>query len=131
MAKVALRPARAGDLEAIDGSHLACRVKGITAELDGRPIGMGGLVMRPDGTVWASLALAEGARRYKVTLHKAALMLLAEARAMGIRRVLAKAEKGRARAAEWLARLGFERHDEAGEAVWLWRPGSMSGQRSR
>jgi N-acetylglutamate synthase-like GNAT family acetyltransferase len=109
--RVLLRSAVPADLADLSyPQFLPWRTRLIAAEIDGRVIGVGGLVFRPDG-VWASIALTDEARRYKLAMHRAALMTLDMARKMGVRRLLATAEEGREGARMWLERLGFTERD--------------------
>lgn len=123
MSKVTFRPARREDIAALQGdSPLPYRVQAIAGEVDGRVIGIGGLVFRPDG-VWASIMLTDEARRYKLAMHRAALMTLAMAERAGIRTLYASAEDGRAGAVAWLERLGFTREPASSAAgdLFVWR----------
>lgn len=117
---IELRPAKPGDFEAVCGRPLPFRVKAWTGEEDGQPIGMGGIGFQPDGTHVAFLCVKPGARRYKVTLHKAALLTLSEARKLGIKRLVALADPEIEQAEPWLLRLGFKPVELAGERVFVW-----------
>lgn len=120
--RVTFRPATRDDVAALQGdAPLPWRVQAIAGEVDGRVIGVGGLVFRPDG-VWASILLTEEARRYKLAMHRAARMTLAMAERAGIRTLYAAAEPGRPGADAWLERLGFKRlGDEQGGDLFVWR----------
>ena len=61
--------------------------------------------------------LTEEALRFKLSMHRAALMTLAWARQAGIRQIYAAAEPGRAGAEKWLVRLGFRPEQD----VFVWR----------
>lgn len=101
---------------------LPYRIKAITALRDGKPIGIGGIIFRPDG-VWASLVLpTEEAKRIPVTLVRAVRRLFAEAAASGIRRIYAVASGEIARSAEFLAHLGFKPLGHDGTVIYLWEP---------
>ena len=119
--RVVLRPTRPDDLPHLIGEPLPWRVRAITGEIDGRVIGIGGLTFLPGGTVAAWTALTDEALRHKITLHRAALRLLREAKAAGYSRIVACADPESVKAVRWLERLGFE--CLAG-MVYVWRPDS-------
>lgn len=120
--RVTLRPATAADVEAVAGDKPYHRLFALAGDVEGRTIGVGALIFRPDG-VWASVVLMDEARRFKAALVRCARRLLAEADAMGVRRLLAKPEPGREGAEALLTRLGFERITLRGDAVWMRRRG--------
>lgn len=113
-----LREARADDVVAAFGKLLPMRVRAWAGEADGRVLGVGGLARFRNGVWVAFVRIEPEGRRYPVSLHKAGLMTMREARAMGLRRVLAAADLAASPAAEnWLLRLGFERRED-GVFVW-------------
>lgn len=117
---IELRPARLGDFESVCGRPLPFRVKAWTGVVDDEPIGMGGIGFQPDGTHVAFLCVKDGARRYRVMLHKAALLTLSEAKRLGIKKLVALADPEIEQAEPWLLRLGFKPVDIAGERVFVW-----------
>jgi RimJ/RimL family protein N-acetyltransferase len=104
--RVTFRPTIPADFIALNGAMPPWRSRCITAELDGRVIGLGGLVHRPDG-VWASAVIGVEARRYPAAIHRAGRQVMAMARALGLRQVYAAAQPDNPAAQRWLARLGF------------------------
>src|SRR5437762_2925276 len=85
------------------------RIRALTARLDGKIIGIGGIATLPDGTMAAFLECEEEwARKYPLTLHKTALRVLADARLRGVRKLVAMSDDRRDAARRWLQRLGFE-----------------------
>lgn len=115
---ITLRPATRADIAQLQGDEpLPWRVQAIAGEIDGRVIGVGGLVFRPDG-VWATVLLTDEGRRHKLSLHRAARMTLAMAQRAGVHTLYAKAEPGRAGAEMWLERLGFTRCGPGDLFVW-------------
>lgn len=122
MKRTTLRPATRADFDAMLAEPLPFRVRAFAAERDGELLGIGGIAFAPDGTVAAFVQLKPGANRYKIALHKAGLRTIAEIKRLGIRRVVAIAEKGNAAAEPWLARLGFRPIETGGEVVWIWTP---------
>lgn len=120
MGKVVLRPATRADFDALLDEPLPWRVRATAAEVDGVLIGVGGLAFLPDGTVGAFVHASDAAKKYPVTLHKAGLRTMAEARKLGIRRVVALADEKIDRAIPWLERLGFRKMIHEGGGVWVW-----------
>lgn len=120
LARVILRPTRPEDLPHVIGEPLPYRIWAITGELDGRVLGVGGLTFHPDKVVRVFAALTDDARRYKVTLHKAALQVLAMARGAGYRRLGTFADPRIAPAEAWLRRLGFHPYTVDDVTVYIW-----------
>jgi hypothetical protein len=118
--KVEIVPTKSEDIPDVIDGPLPFRIKGLTGKLGDEVLGVGGLAFLPDGTVAAFLIIKEEARKYPVALHKAALRTLAEARQMGIRKIVARAQKGLDAAAPWLARLGFKPFVMDNEKFWVW-----------
>lgn len=122
--KIFVRPATRADFDALIDEPLPCRVRATAAERDGKLVAVGGLAFQPDDTVAAFLILAPGVRGapgFRLALHKAGLRMMAEARRLGIRRVVATAEPNNPAAEPWLARLGFERAGPGSDSAWVWR----------
>ncbi len=119
--RVIIRPATRADFEGMLAEPLPYRVRAIAGEIDGELLGVGGLAFPADGTITAFLQATDKARQYPVSLHRAALMILSEARRLQIPRVVASAEDGIAPAKRWLARLGFLPEHFDGQEVWIWR----------
>src|SRR5258707_14202893 len=94
MPKVTLRPAILAGLPHIIGEPLPYRIRAITALIDDRVIGMGGIAFPPDGPAIAFVQLVPSsseetvcagepvtasipdARRYPVAFHRAGLMAM-------------------------------------------------------
>lgn len=108
MTRVRFRPSRVADLAPLGISAPPYRFKGLTALLDGRPIGIGGIVFKPDGSAWASVHMLDEAHAFKAALLRAAKRVLAEADAAGYRVIYASPEVGVAGAERLLAHLGFQ-----------------------
>lgn len=119
--RVVLRPATLGDFEELIDEPLPWRVRATAAEIDGKLLGVGGLAFLPDGTVGAFVHVADEARKYKIAMHRAGLQTMADARALGLQRVVALADKDIERAVPWLERLGFKKMIANGEGVWVWQ----------
>lgn len=118
---IVVRPAVKDDLIAFNFDKLPWRTRSIAGEKDGRLIGIGGLAYFADGLVLAWAELTDEARKAKVSLHKAALKLLSEAR--GARRIVAIADNNIEAADRWLQRLGFRPEQVKDTTVWVreWR----------
>jgi RimJ/RimL family protein N-acetyltransferase len=122
--KVCVRPATRADFDALIDEPLPYRVRATAGERGGKLVAVGGLAFQPDDTVAAFLILAPGERGapgFKLALHKAGLRMMADARRLGIRRVVATAEHDNPAAEPWLARLGFERAGPDDHSAWIWR----------
>jgi hypothetical protein len=117
---ITLRPAVNGDFEAVVGRPPPFRIKALTGVEDGKPVGIGGIGFQPDGTYVAFMSCNECARRYKVAMHRAALLTMNAAKSMGIKRLVALADPGIEKAEPWLLRLGFKPVEVAGERVFVW-----------
>jgi len=148
MSKVTLRPTIPADLPDVIGEPLPYRIRAITALVDGRVIGMGGIAFPPDGPVIAFVQLAPSrpargassedgavchddratgaipeAKRYPVAFHRAGLMAMAMIRASQAKQVVATADAGSDVAVRWLKRLGFKPADDQrieGKLLFIW-----------
>jgi hypothetical protein len=128
MGAVVLRPARPEDFAELLREPLSYRVRAVTGEKDGRVIGIGGIAWLGQDTYGAFLMLADGAERHRVSLHRAGLFIIAEARKLRLPRLVALADPAIAPAERWLKRLGFTpRPANAGETVWIWTPDGRGG----
>lgn len=111
-----IRPTTASDFLALVGQLPPTRVRGVTV-VDGEKIlGIGGLLIHPNGDVWASMVIAPEASRYPVAMHRGGLQLMRIARDAGYARVFATVDDG-PRSVAWLERLGFQ-HSKGGVFVW-------------
>ena len=114
--RVELRPATAADFAALFDRPIPHRVRAIAAELDGKLLGVGGVVYRPDG-VFAFAQFTEAFRLYPVAMHRAGVAGMALIRAAGLREVFAEDQPGNPAAVRWLERFGFRRDG----ALFVWR----------
>jgi N-acetylglutamate synthase-like GNAT family acetyltransferase len=116
-----IRPATRADIDQLISEPLPYRIRAFAVEdHEGKLLGVGGFAYQPQDTIAAFVLKAPGAERYKVALHRAGLMAMAEAKAAGFRRVVALAEKTNPAAERWLARLGFKQVMVEGEKAWVW-----------
>lgn len=117
---VTLRPATAADFIAMFGAPPEHRARALAAEIDGRLIGLGGFALVAPGDVWVCFMRASDELRARpVTLHRAGLRMLAEARRLRIRRLVALAGPGIEAAERWLRRFDFAPEQIGGETVWI------------
>src|SRR6266404_2902862 len=143
MPTVTLRPPILADLPHIIGEPLPYRIRAITALIDDRVIGMGGIAFPPDGPAIAFVQLAPSsrvetvcpsdaaasipeARRYPVAFHRAGLMAMEMIRRSRVAQVVATADARSDTAVRWLKRLGFqpaEHQQIAGKLLFVWTPG--------
>jgi len=151
MPKVTLRPAILADLPHVIGEPLPYRIRAITALIDDRVIGMGGIAFPPCGpaiafvqlapssreeTVCASEAAASipEARRYPVAFHRAGLMAMEMIRRSHVAQVVATADARSDVAMRWLKRLGFqpaEHQQIAGKLLFVLNQASASDAGAR
>lgn len=115
-----IRPATRADIDQLIDQPLPWRVRAFAVEQDGKLLGVGGFAYQPDDVIAAFVLKKPGAEKYKVTLHRAGLMAMQEARQAGYRRVVALAAKNNPAAEPWLARLGFKQVMVDSEQAWVW-----------
>jgi hypothetical protein len=119
--RVALRPTLPEDLAQVISEPLPFRIKAITAHVDGRVLGIGGLGYLPNGIVGAFVAMNEEGRNYPVAIHRAGLAAMEMIRQSGERRVVAIADHFIPAAERWLERLGFEAVTVDGVTAYIWQ----------
>jgi len=115
--RVRFRPSEPADFIALLGQLPVHRTRGITALAGDELLGIGGLIMAPDGSVWASCFISDAGRTFPRAVHRAGLELMKLARSTGYARVFATAED-RPGAARWLLALGFHFVPEKLLFVW-------------
>lgn len=120
MAKMTIAPTTPEDVRDFLMVKLPYRIKAMTARVDDRIVAIGGLTFLPGGTVTAFLEADDEARKHPVTLHKAVLAGLKDAKANGYRVITALADECIEAAPRWLKRLGFEPRKIEGETVFTW-----------
>ena len=102
------------------------RVRAWVALKDGQKIGIGGLGFPPGMPVVIWAELTDELRKHPVSLHKIGLMGMREARAMGVRYMIATTAVGFEAAERWIARLGFvetgeiQLENSTGKKVHAW-----------
>lgn len=108
-------------LDGYFGHPVGLRIKGYAAVEGDQVMGVGGVVFWPSSAITGFMDVKPEARRHKLLMHKTALRLLADWRAMGGKtlRIFCDAKVPRSR--EWATRLGFEPLTEDLDAAWIWR----------
>ena len=94
------------------------RVIAIAGKVGDRVIAIGGVAIWPNGVKQAFADIGPEARKYPVTLHRAALVTIDLARKHNIRQLRAVAAEPKEAAVRWLVRLGFK-HVEGTEADYV------------
>lgn len=118
MGKVDVRPSVPADFLEMFGTLPVHRVKAWTArDEDGAILGVGGVMILPDGTRYAFVDMDDRARRYAKTLHKTGLAFVREESKNG--KMIATTFSNVPRAEEWLERLGFEKHLVGEQKVFI------------
>jgi hypothetical protein len=120
-------PTIAADFDAIGAPRLDYRIRGVTAHVNGRIVGIGGLGFLPDGSVMAFAHLTDEARAARFALHRKVCRELAAARKR-YPLIIALADPDQPAAERWLTRLGFKPADPPaainGHKVFAWQAGS-------
>jgi hypothetical protein len=119
--RVQLRPTIPADLPQVTHETLPIRIRAITAELDGRVLGIGGIGYRTDGVVIGFAAINEEFRLYPAAIHRAGLAMMKVIRESGVPQVIALADQRIEAADRWLERLGFRVCFERGVRLYVWR----------
>lgn len=118
MAEPNIRQASREDIERFRSDReLGPSVTAFVAELDGELIAMWGLGYS-GGKVIAFCDLKPEARKFKKTMHRAALRLMGRARMAEHRFIYASADPNEPTAERWLTRLGFVPVDGTGTFRW-------------
>lgn len=106
MNRMHVRAATATDIAAFSDMTGKPTLKAWVGEVDGQIVGLAGFAFS-HGRWYAFCDLREAARAHKVAIVRAGLMILAEARRMGIRYLYAEADPKEPGAVRWLTSLGF------------------------
>lgn len=116
------RPTVAADIAHVSGGQpLPHRIRAITAELDGRVIGIGGLGYRPDGTAIAFADIDAALRKFPAAVHRAGVLGMALIRESGVPLVVAEAQPANPAAERWLRHFGFRPIELDGGTAFVWR----------
>lgn len=117
--KPVIRPAIASDFDSFIDNPLPYRVRAWTGLIGDEVIAVGGIGYMPDGTHSGFLMATDKAREFPLALHKAGLMVLQEAKKLGIRKLVTIADPHIDAAERWLTRLGFEPTMIEQQKVWV------------
>lgn len=115
-----IRPATRADIDVMIDEPLPWRVRAWAVERGNELLGIGGFAYQPNDTIAAFVLKKPGAEKYAVSLHRAGLMAMQEAKRLGYRRIVALSEKTNEAAERWLERLGFREVMVDSEKVWVW-----------
>lgn len=118
--KIVIRPATRADIDAMIDEKLPWRVRAWAVEKGDELLGIGGFAYQPNDTIAAFVLKKPGAEKYAVSLHRAGLMAMREAKRLGYRRIVALAEQTNEAAERWLIRLGFKLVMVDREKAWVW-----------
>jgi hypothetical protein len=105
--KLIIRAATKQDIESYAGRPSAQTIRAVVGELDGRIIGIGGMYLQK-GRWYGFADIPDECRKYKVSIIRASIRFLADARRSGVRIVYAVRDEGEAGSLKWLTSLGFE-----------------------
>jgi hypothetical protein len=119
--RVELRPTIPSDLAAVTHEPLPIRIRAITAVLDDRVLGIGGIGYRADDVVIGFAVITEEFRSFPLALHRAGLAMMKIIREAGVPSVVAIADETIPAADRWLERLGFRVCYERGVKLYVWR----------
>ena len=122
-----LRPATHADIvEACrylygEEKPIPCRVFAYTGRVDGKVIAVGGIAFMPGGARIAFCDVSDEGRKYALSLHRGAKIVLEQARRLKIKNVVVvDHDANHAKTPKWLMRLGFEPIENDGFRGWLW-----------
>ena len=118
-ARVTISPATPHDFLELAGTLPPYRCIAWAARHEGKVIGIGGVQLMPNGARYAFVDMKDEARKFRKTLHKTGLQFLASLPPGSP--IVATTRTNVPRADEWLLRLGFEKHGEGDEKVFIWR----------
>lgn len=121
MKPIELIPTTQAHIAELADKNVPFRVKAVTATVDGRVVGIGGIGFPKDGMPTAFAFITDELRARKVTLHKIGLRCVSEWRAAGIRQVMALADSNVNAAERWLLRYGFEKQIIDGRSIFTLR----------
>ena len=117
--KLTIRPATAEDIAAFSDMPNKPSIRAMAGELDGRIVGLGGLVFH-QGRWLGFVDLLPEARPHKIAIARAAIRFLEEARRDGIKFIYVEADLNEPTALRWLTSLGFHL-DPRSNFLYRWR----------
>lgn len=119
MASPVIAPATARDFMEFAGQLPPYRVTAWAARHGGKVIGLGGVLIMPDGARYAFMDVSDEARRFPKAMHKTGLAFMREVRKSYQGPIVATTTTNVPRANEWLIRLGFTCHEVGGTRVFI------------
>lgn len=123
MARVEFVPTTPEHIAQLATANIPFRVKAVTALVEGRVIGIGGIGFPVVGQPTAFACLTDEMRSHKTALHRIGLRCLREWHAAGIKQVIALADENIPAAERWLERYGFKAQESDGRKVFVLRFG--------
>lgn len=126
MAKVEIVPATLADIESImvtlygKVTAVPTRVMAFAGRTDdGKVLGVGGVAFYPTGARVAFCDVGDEGRSYKIALHKAALMTIAAATRMRVKRLIITVDTMHPKTPKWALRLGFTELEAEGKTFYV------------
>ena len=117
-----IRPSLPEDFKSFSDQNLPHRVEAITVLVDGEIAGVGGLGFQENCPVTAFLcAKPEYVKKYPLTLHKCAKLVVEMARKKAIRKLVALADCNIESSERWLLRLGFKPQIVGDLKLFIWQ----------
>jgi hypothetical protein len=100
------------------------RIIAYTGRVDGRVIAVGGIGIYENGARTAFCDVSDEGRKYPLSLHRAAILVLKKAQRLGIRTIfVVDEERVHQKTPNWLRHLGFEERRGADGLFYVWRAG--------
>jgi hypothetical protein len=114
-----IRPSIASDFDNFITNPLPYRVRAWTGLVGDEVVAVGGIGYMPDGSHSGFLMATDKAREHPIALHKAGLMVLKQAKTLGIKKLVTVADPEIDAAERWLLRLGFQPTMIEEQKVWV------------
>jgi hypothetical protein len=116
--KPVIRPATRADIEKLyPKGEFTATTRAMVGLVRGRPVGIGGIAL-VDGRLYAFAYFKKSARRYKVSIVKAAIGVIEEAKASGARFIYCETDPNEPGAVRWVTSLGFRPMHKPGVYRW-------------
>lgn len=120
LSRPVIRPATREDVLRFFKGWGALTVQAVVGVVRGHVVGIGGLA-HIEGQLWAFSAFAPSARRYKISIVRAAAKVIADAKARGVKYIYAQADPKEPGAVRWMSSLGFRPTHQPGIYRWEWK----------
>ncbi len=115
-----IRPATPDDFRQVLDEPLPYRVKAYALEGEDGLLGVGGFAYQPGGVIAAFLLKLPGMEKFPVSLHRAGMQAMQDAKRYGYRRIVALAQQDNPAAERWLKRFGFKQVMIDEKPAWVW-----------